>query len=111
MVALRMISRFTKDLSRGDPLSPFLLLIVAESLAGLVDKAVQLGEFTGFEVNTDLSFSLLQCADDTILMGKGYWENLWSIKTIFRSLELVSGLKVNFHKSNLYGLNVKGRVS
>lgn len=42
-------------------------------MPGLVDRAVQRGEFTGFEVNADLCFSLLQFADDTILMGKVTW--------------------------------------
>lgn len=41
--------------------------------------------------------SILQFADDTVLMGKGTWNNLWSTKTIFRSFEMVSVLKVNFH--------------
>lgn len=28
------------------------------------------------------------------------------MKTIFRGFELVSGLRVNFHKSSIYGINV-----
>ncbi|GAU32122.1 hypothetical protein TSUD_218730 [Trifolium subterraneum] len=44
--------------------------------------------------------------DDTILVGEGDWDNLWTIKTVLRSFEIVSGLKVNFHKSKLYGINL-----
>jgi hypothetical protein len=39
-------------------------------------------------------------------MGEGNWDNLWIIKTVLRSFEIVSGLKVNFHKSKHYGINL-----
>jgi hypothetical protein len=51
-------------------------------------------------------FHTLQFVDDTIIMGEGSWDNLWIFKTVLRSFELVSGLKVNFHKSKLYGINL-----
>lgn len=57
-------------------------------------------------MNEDLEIKLLQFADDTVLMGKGNWNNLWSKKAIFRGFELVSGLKVNFFKSKIYRVNV-----
>jgi hypothetical protein len=40
-------------------------------------------------------------------VGEGNWDNLWTIKTILRSFEMVSGLKVNFFKSKLYGINIE----
>lgn len=95
-----------RGLKQGDPLAPFLFLIVAEGLAGLVYKAVDVGCFKGFEVSNTLNFSILQYANATILLGNGSLENLWSIKTIFRSFEMVSGLKVNFHKISLIGINL-----
>jgi hypothetical protein len=39
-------------------------------------------------------------------MGAGSWSNLWTIKIVLRSFELVSSLKINFVKSKLYGINV-----
>lgn len=33
-------------------------------------------------------------------------ENLWTLKALFRGFEMVSGLKVNFCKSCLMGINV-----
>ncbi|GAU24569.1 hypothetical protein TSUD_149100 [Trifolium subterraneum] len=96
-----------KGLRQGDPLSPFLFLIVTEGLTGMVRKAVDIGKFKGYKVNDSLDFQLLQFADDTILMGEGSWDNLWTFKTVLRGFELVSGLKINFMKSKLYGLNVE----
>ncbi|GAU51457.1 hypothetical protein TSUD_413540, partial [Trifolium subterraneum] len=69
-------------------------------------KAVDNGNYHGFKVRDDLQFHTLQFADDTVLVGEGNWENLWSLKTVLRSFELVSGLKVNFFKSKLYGINL-----
>jgi hypothetical protein len=95
-----------KGLRQGDPLSPFLFLIVAEGLTGLMGKAVENNIFHGYKVSNSILFHTLQFADDTIIMGEGNWENLWTIKTVLRSFEIVSGLKVNFHKSKLYGINL-----
>jgi hypothetical protein len=95
-----------KGLRQGDPLSPFLFLIVAEGLTGLMGKAVENNVFHGYKVSNSILFHTLQFADDTIIMGEDNWENLWTIKTVLRSFEIVSGLKVNFHKSKLYGINL-----
>lgn len=48
----------------------------------------------------------MQFADDSILLEKGTSNNLWSLKTIFRGFELVSGVCMNFHKSKLLGINL-----
>lgn len=76
---------------------------------GQSTKSILLGSYSGFKVGNGHSISLLQFADDTIMAGKGTWDNLWSIKTIFCSFELVSGLKVNFHKSNLVDINLNSQ--
>ncbi|PNX81845.1 cysteine-rich receptor-like protein kinase [Trifolium pratense] len=96
-----------KGLRQGDPLSPFLFLIAAEGLTGMVNKAVDIGKFAGFMVNDSIQFQILQFADDTILMGDSSWDNIRTMKSILRGFELVSGLKINFVKSKLYGINVE----
>ncbi|WJX24306.1 beta-amyrin 28-monooxygenase [Trifolium repens] len=50
--------------------------------------------------------SILQYADDTLCIGEATVENLWALKAMLRGFELVSGLKVNFWKSCLVGVNV-----
>ncbi|GAU12446.1 hypothetical protein TSUD_229800 [Trifolium subterraneum] len=42
-------------------------------------------------------------------LRQGTWDNLWTIKSVLRGFELVSGLKINFMKSKLYGINVDDR--
>lgn len=95
-----------RGLRQGDPLSHFLFLIVAEGLAGMMKKAVEIGKFKGYHITDHTQFDILQFADDTILIGEGSWENLWTIKSLLRGFELVSGLKINFVKSKLIGLNI-----
>ncbi|GAU51106.1 hypothetical protein TSUD_141480 [Trifolium subterraneum] len=69
-----------------------------------------IGKFKGFQISDNIQFQILQFADDTILMGEGSWDNIPTIKTILRVFELVSGLKINFVKSKLYGINVDSRI-
>lgn len=45
--------------------------------------------------------------DDTIILAEGDTVNLWSMKSILRGFELMTSLRVNFHKSNIYGINVR----
>ncbi|XP_058733672.1 uncharacterized protein LOC131605316 [Vicia villosa] len=101
-----------KGLRQGHPLSPFLFVIVAEGLKGMVRKAVELGEYVGFNVRRKCSVELLQFADDTLLVGEGNWKQLWVIKAILRGFELVSGLGINYHKSNFLwgGVGEKRKV-
>ncbi|GKV51081.1 hypothetical protein SLEP1_g57759 [Rubroshorea leprosula] len=66
-----------KGLRQGDPLSPFLFLLIAEGLQGLVQRAVTEGMLHGIEVGKKgMSVSLLQFADDTIIMGRADAENI-----------------------------------
>lgn len=97
-----------KGLKQGDPLAPFLFLMVAEGLTGMVNKAEEKGVYKGFKVGKhEEKVSILQYADDTLLVGEATWENLWTMKALLRCFELVSGLKVNFHKSRVIGINLE----
>lgn len=96
-----------RGLRQGDPLSLFLFTLVAEILADLVNRAAIVERFEGYVVSEELNVRILQFADDTVILGSGRWENLRSIKSIFRGFELISDLKVNFFKSKIYGVNIR----
>ncbi|GAU43110.1 hypothetical protein TSUD_373050 [Trifolium subterraneum] len=96
-----------RGLKQGDPLAPFLFLLVVEGFSGVMRRAVELNLFKGFNIGRGLvEISHLQYADDTLCIGEASVENLWSLKAILRGFEMVSGLKVNFWKSGLMGINV-----
>jgi len=95
-----------KGLQQVDPLAPFSFLLVMEGLEGLVNKAKEIGLLTGFKVNQNIHMSLLQFADDTILIYDELNENLWGLKAILRGFEFVSGLKIIFAKSKVIRINL-----
>ncbi|GKV19346.1 hypothetical protein SLEP1_g29624 [Rubroshorea leprosula] len=97
-----------KGLRQGDPLSPFLFLMIMEGLNGLVKKAETEGLLQGIEIGKrGLTVSLLQFADDTIILGRAASENVFMVKAILRWFEIMSGLRINYSKSSIYGFNVK----
>ncbi|XP_058747172.1 uncharacterized protein LOC131620179 [Vicia villosa] len=97
-----------KGLRQGDPLSPFLFVLVTEGLTGLVRKSIEIGEFDYFSINRNCPIDILQFADDTLLVGKGNWKHIWAIKAVLKAFELVSGLGIKYHKSKLIGINLNG---
>ncbi|XP_058785025.1 uncharacterized protein LOC131659931 [Vicia villosa] len=76
-----------KGLRQGDPLLSFLFVIVVEGLKGLVSKAVDIGEYVGFNIRRACSVDILQFADDTLLIGseeglKGNYEGGLGLRRI-----------------------------
>ncbi|GLT40913.1 hypothetical protein SLA2020_150100 [Shorea laevis] len=99
--------KISRGLRQGDPLSPYLFLLVTEGLNGIISSAINHGHFDGIDVGSrGMKVSHLQFADDSIIFGKAVEDNIWAAKSIMRIFELVSGLKINFGKSQLVGINV-----
>lgn len=95
-----------RGLCQGDPLSPFLFLLVVEGLAGMMRNVVSSSCFKVFQVSDGIHFEMLQFADDTILICDGSRDNFWCIKSILRGFELVSSLCINLNKIKLYGVHL-----
>jgi len=53
---------------------------------------------------------MLQFADDTLFLCEDSYYNVITIKAILTSYELASRVKINFHKSNLAGINMDSNV-
>ncbi|CAJ2651635.1 unnamed protein product [Trifolium pratense] len=97
-----------RGLRQGDPLSPFLFLLAAEGLNVLMEAMVVSNLFTGYSVGelSPMTVSHLQFADDTLLMGTKSWANVRALRAVLVLFESMSGLRVNFHKSMLVGVNI-----
>ncbi|KAJ9561074.1 hypothetical protein OSB04_006234 [Centaurea solstitialis] len=97
-----------RGLRQGDPLAPFLFLIVAECLHLLIENAEEKGLFKGIKVGKDdVKISHLQYADDIIFFGEWELGNFLNLLKILECFHLVSGLKINLQKSKLFGVGVK----
>nr|GEW96652.1 RNA-directed DNA polymerase, eukaryota [Tanacetum cinerariifolium] len=98
--------QFHKGLKQGDPLSPFLFILVMESLNVSFQRVVDASLFNGIKLDSSLHISHLFYADDAIFMGQ--WSQC-NIDTIIRVLDVfyrASGLRINMNKSNLMGISV-----
>jgi hypothetical protein len=85
-----------KCLRHSDPLSQLLFNIVVDMLAIMIKCAKVDGLIEGVVPHlVDGGLSILQYVDDTILFMEHDF-----VKA--RKLKLISGLKINFHKSELY---------
>jgi len=64
--------------------------------------------FHGFGIGNgnDVRLTHLQFEDDTLIIGEKNWLNMHSMRAVLILFEEVSGLKVNFHKSMLTGVNI-----
>ncbi|GKB43953.1 RNA-directed DNA polymerase, eukaryota, reverse transcriptase zinc-binding domain protein [Tanacetum coccineum] len=62
--------QFYKGLKQGDPLSPFLFILVMESLHISFQRVVDVGMFTGIKLSSSLNISHLFYADDAIFLGQ-----------------------------------------
>eukprot|EP00268_Persea_americana_P005048 TRINITY_DN11696_c0_g1_i8.p1 TRINITY_DN11696_c0_g1~~TRINITY_DN11696_c0_g1_i8.p1 ORF type:complete len:234 (+),score=29.37 TRINITY_DN11696_c0_g1_i8:35-736(+) len=97
-----------RGLRQGDPLSPFLFLLVAEALGRIIKGAVGAGLFEGFRVARNFqAISHLQFADDTLIFCGENEDQIRNVKATLLCFEAVSGLKVNFLKSELIGIRTE----
>lgn len=68
----RKVFPATSGLRQGDLLSPFLLIMVADSLSQILKSAENNGLFKGFQVGSDkIKVSHLQLADEMLLFMQG----------------------------------------
>ncbi|KAJ9539461.1 hypothetical protein OSB04_032194 [Centaurea solstitialis] len=96
-----------KGIRQGDPMAPFLFLVVAEGLNVMVEEAIEKGLFKGLKVgNGEVVLSHLQYADDVMFFGEWEAENIVNLVKLLKCFYAVSGLKVNLNKCNLFGLGV-----
>jgi hypothetical protein len=92
-----------KGLRQGDPLSPILFNIVADMLAILIARAKEDGQVGGLIPHlVEGGVSILQYADDTILFMEHDLQKAVNMKLILCIFEQLSGLKINFHKSEIF---------
>ncbi|GJW04814.1 RNA-directed DNA polymerase, eukaryota [Tanacetum coccineum] len=80
--------QFHRGLKQGDPLAPFLFILIMESLHLSFSRAVEAGIFTGIGISYSLTISHLFYADDAVFIG----------------------LSINVKKSQLLGIGISDSI-
>ena len=96
----------SRGIRQGDPLSPFLFIIMAEAFGRAISDAYNKKRLSGITVTKDVpNITHQQFADDTILPGKSEISEAHTLKKIINLYMEASGQKVNALKSEIFFIN------
>ena len=96
----------SRGLRQGDPLSPYLFIIMAEGLGRFLKNQVRQGFIQGWSWSNNLpSYSHLQYVDDTGLLGKARISEAVNIRKALDLYLKASGQKINDDKSSIFFFN------
>ncbi|GJT25644.1 putative RNA-directed DNA polymerase, eukaryota, reverse transcriptase zinc-binding domain protein [Tanacetum coccineum] len=107
LIIILLPNSIKRGLWQGDPLSPFLFILAMEVLHGAMSNAVNSGLIRGIKLgSSDITLSHLFYADDVVITFEWNSTDLDNIIWVLHVFHLASGLKINIHKSNIYGFGV-----
>ena len=96
----------SRGIRQGDPLSPFLFILMAEGLSRLIVSQVVRGEIRGLKVHDGMrSQTHQQFVDNTMLMGNPSFQESQSFKNSLNLFAKASCLAVNPNKSQVPFVN------
>nr|GEY24012.1 RNA-directed DNA polymerase, eukaryota [Tanacetum cinerariifolium] len=98
--------QFYKGLKQGDSLSPFLFILIMESLYLSFKRVVDARMFNGIDLNSTMQLSHMFYADDAIFMGHWSNRNIDTLMYMLKCFHRESGLSINLNKSKLMGISV-----
>ena len=96
-------SKQKKRLRQGDPISLILLNIAVDMLTIQIARAKEACQVEGVIPHLiQDGLSILQYADDTVIFMSHDIQKAVNMKLILSTFEQLSGLKINFHKSEIF---------
>ncbi|XP_059073331.1 uncharacterized mitochondrial protein AtMg01250-like [Cryptomeria japonica] len=100
-----------KGIRQGDPLSPYLFIMIAEVLSRNVTHLVSNGRLQGFKVASTLPPSnIQQFMDDTFLFGKSSVMEAKGWKILLANYAKALEQCINYEKSNLFFFNTPNEL-
>nr|GFA05607.1 RNA-directed DNA polymerase, eukaryota [Tanacetum cinerariifolium] len=94
---------FHCGLKQGDPSSPYLFILIMESLNMSFTRAIDECVFKGVHLHGSTSISHLFYADDVMFIGEWYYQHSLLVF-------LASGLKINIQKSQVLGVGIPSSI-
>jgi len=100
----------TQGLRQGDPLSPYLFVIVMEVLSLMIKKAASNTSFKYHWRTKDVGITHLCFADDLIVFCHGDLNSVSLLYNALQEFSSISGLQINSSKSHCFLSNVSPLV-
>lgn len=92
-----------RGLRQGDPLSPYLFLLVKDVLSKLIQIEINKGNMTGMRINRNVPIlSHIFFADDAILFMKAELNECRVILNVLNTYGKASGQCINYEKSGIF---------
>jgi hypothetical protein len=99
----RKVFHYRRGVRQGDPLSPLLFVLATNLLQSIVNEAMHRGILNlTLPKRCGSEFPIVQYVDDTLLVLEACPRQLLALKTLLNTFAESTGLKVNYHKSNIY---------
>ncbi len=95
--------RPSRGLRQGNPLSPFLFILMMEGLGRMINSAKEEGRIKGIKLtqNGD-TMTHQQFVDDTMLQGTPIFKEAKSFKKILDDFGMATGMEVSLTKSKVF---------
>eukprot|EP00253_Pinus_taeda_P008458 PITA_08458 len=97
--------RSSRGLRQGDPLSPFLFIIMAEGLGRSLTSAIQTHELKGINLHNAPTVSHQQFVDDNMIFGYSSIQEARSLNSLLNNFSVASGACINRIKSQILFFN------
>eukprot|EP00253_Pinus_taeda_P009835 PITA_09835 len=97
--------RSSRGIRQGDPLSPFIFILMAEGLSRLLHHAVSSKEVKGLALHGLNPLSHQEFVDNTILFGHSSSQEAKAFKSLLSLFSEASGTSINSSKSQLFFFN------
>ncbi|GJV01931.1 RNA-directed DNA polymerase, eukaryota, reverse transcriptase zinc-binding domain protein [Tanacetum coccineum] len=97
-----------RGLKQGDPLFPFLFILIMESLHLSFQRVVDASMFTGINLSPSVNLSHMFYADDAVFIGHWNDSNINTLVNVLECFYRASGLRINMCKSKIMGIHVEG---
>ncbi|CAN1250765.1 Putative ribonuclease H protein At1g65750 [Linum perenne] len=92
----------TRGIRQGDPISPFLFILLTNSLSFLIDKGLREGRLKGMKINERCpTLTHVLFADDTIIFGDASASEAITIRETMEKYANLTGQTINPDKSSI----------
>nr|GEW29535.1 RNA-directed DNA polymerase, eukaryota [Tanacetum cinerariifolium] len=98
--------QFFKGIKQGDPLSPFLFILIMKSLHLSFQRVADVGMFKGINLSPLMNLSHMFYTDDAVFVGQWCDGNINTLVHVLECFFQSLGLRINMCKSKIMGVNV-----